>query len=127
VIGVVVVVLLLVGGVFAFLALTAPTPPVQVAEIDLWAPDNVCGLNSNPSYFDGFNSSTGANQTFEFYMPDYNSTACTIHGVTTNTSGFALTGVQVPLTIPGGENSTLNITITSPPSTFSGDLRLVLS
>ena len=119
------VALLLVGGVTALLFVFAPGPPVQVNNINLWAPDNVCGLNSNPSYFTGFNGSTGQVQTFDLGMPNYNSSACTLAGVSTNTSGFLLSSIQAPLTIPANGTGSMNITIQSPSSSYMGDLNLV--
>jgi hypothetical protein len=125
---VVVVVVVLVIGVIGFLLLTPTGPPIQVGAINIWAPDNVCGLNANPIYFYGFNGSTGQVQEIDFGMPNYNTTACTIKSVTTNTTGFTLSDVQVPLTIPGNATSySMNITITSPSSSYNGDLNLVFT
>lgn len=130
---VVVVVVILVVGVVAYLFLPGPAPAVQVGYIFVYAPDDVCGLNQSPPIaFYGFNSSTGANQTLDFPMPNYNATACMVRGVSTNTTGFMITYAQVPLTIggsphgPGSTNASLNITIISPSSSFSGNLSLVL-
>jgi hypothetical protein len=123
---VVFVIAVLVAAVFIYIVLTQ-VPPIQVSEIDIWAPDNACGLSVNPIVFDGFNGSTGASQALDFGMPNFNSTACVIHSVTTNTSGFVLSGIQVPLTIPAGSSGTsMNITIQSPGSDYSGGLNLVL-
>lgn len=124
---VIVVVAIVVVAAFVILA---PAPyPIQVQDINIWAPDNVCGLNSNPSYFTGWNGSTSQVQTFDFGMPNYNSTSCTIVSVVTNTSGFKLSDIQVPLTIPGGDTAgaSMNITIKSPSSDFNGYLNLVFS
>ena len=102
-------------------------PPVQVGAINIWAPDNVCGLNANPIYYSGFNGSTGAAQAVDFEIPNFNGSLCTVAGVTTNTSGFALSQIEIPLPIPAEGNASMNITITSPSSSFSGDLNLVFS
>jgi hypothetical protein len=120
------VVVVLIVAVIAVAYVLYPAPPVQVQAINIWAPDNVCGLNANGIYFGGFNSSASANQTYEFGMPNFNYTTCTVVGVTTNTSGFSLFDVQVPLTIAANGTSDMNITIQAP-SSFSGDLNLVLS
>jgi hypothetical protein len=130
---VVVVVIVLVAGGLAFFLLPSSTPPVQIAYIVIYAPDNVCGLNLNPpvAYY-GYNSSTSANLTLDFPMPNYNATACIVHGVSTNTSGFSVPYAQVPLTIggspsgPGSTTGSMNITIVSPSSSFSGNLDLIL-
>lgn len=125
---VIVVVVLVVISVVAYYLLVSSAPAVQVGYINIWAPDNVCGLNSNPIAFYGFNSSTGASQTFDFDMANFNATPCTIHSVVTNTSGFTLSAIQVPLTIPGSDqNASMNMTITSPGSSFNGNLNLVLT
>jgi len=124
---VVVVVVILVVSVVAFLA-TPAASGVQVQYINIWAPDNVCGLNSNPISFYGFNWSTGQSGAVEFSMANFNATACTVVGVTTNTSGFGLSDVQVPLQIPASDQSfPMNMTITAPSSSFSGNLNLVFS
>lgn len=125
-IAVILVVIILIVGVVAVTYPASPSPPIQVAFINIYAPDNVCGLNANPIAFYGFNSSTSANQTLDFGMPNYNSTLCTVVGVTTNTSGFALSAIQVPLSIPGNGTGSMNITITPPSSPYSGDMNLVL-
>ncbi|MGP8078057.1 MAG: zinc ribbon domain-containing protein [Thermoplasmata archaeon] len=123
---VILVVLLLVVGVIGFAFLIDRPPPVQVLNINIWSPDNVCGLNSTLIYFGGYNSSKGANETVEFKMPNYNSSACDVRRVSTTTPGFVLYDVQVPRTIPPGVWAPLNITIKSPSSPFSGNLNLFL-
>ncbi|MGD0589078.1 MAG: hypothetical protein ABSA63_09870 [Thermoplasmata archaeon] len=101
-------------------------PPVQVAYVYVWAPDNVCGLNANAIEFPGYNGSTGASQTLDFLMPNYNTSTCTVVSATTNSSGFSLSEIQVPLSISAGGTASMNITITSPSSDFSGNMNLVL-
>jgi len=123
---VIVVVLLFVVGVLATDLYAPPTSPVQVAAINIYSPDNVCGLNVNPIYYDGFNGSTGAVQTLDFPMPNYNGSACTIRAVTTNTTGFTLSAIQVPLVIATDGSASMNITVTSPSSSFSGYLNLIM-
>jgi hypothetical protein len=124
---VVVIVVLIIVAIVAYELLAPPVPPVQVGDINIWAPDNVCGLNANPIYYQGYNSSTHANVTVDLGVPNYNSTSCTVVGVITNSTGFALSGVQVPLTIPGGGTGSMNLTILSPGASFSGNLNLVFS
>lgn len=125
IIAVIVVAILLVVGAAAFLLVPA-APAIQVAEINIWAPDNVCGLNTNGIGFDGYNSSTSSVESFELPMPNFNTTTCTVHGVTTNTTGFTLSAIEVPLTIPGNETVSMELTITAPSSSFNGYLNLVL-
>lgn len=125
---VVVFIVLILVGALAYVFILAPKPPpIQVGAINIWAPDNACALNANPIYFAGWNGSTGQVQTIDFGMPNYNTTACTLRSVTTNTTGFLLSAIQVPLTIPGNGTGSMNITITSPSSSFDGDLNLVMA
>jgi hypothetical protein len=123
-----VVVIVAIGLVTAGVALqllVPPPPPIEVGAIDVWAPDNVCGLSSNPVYYGGYNSSTGQAIAFELEVLNYNATACTVNNVTTNTTGFSLSDVQPHVTIPADGNSTMNLTVTSPTSPFSGNLNLL--
>ena len=124
---VVVIVVILIVAIVAYVLLFAPGPAVQVGDLIIWAPDNVCGLNANPIYFDGYNSSTSSTVPLDLGVPNYNATACTLLGVITNTTGFVLSGVQVPLTIPGDATGSMNLTVTSPGSPFSGNLNLVFA
>jgi hypothetical protein len=124
---VIVVVLVVIIAVVAAAYLLFPAPPIQVQAINVWAPDNVCGLNSNPIYYYGYNGSTGATQTIDFEVPNFNVTSCTVVGVVTNSSGFAISAVQVPLSVPGDGTADMNMTITSPSSPFTGDMNLVFS
>ena len=124
---VILVVLFLVVGVIAFAGILTPALPVQVSAIFVYAPHNTCGLNLTPIYFPGFNSSKGANETLDFSMPNYNTSACVVHAAATNTSGFALYNVQAPVTIPGSSSASMNITIHAPSSSYSGVMSLVLT
>ena len=126
VIVVIVVVLLVAVIAIPYLEPSSPSYPVQVGAINIWAPDNVCGLNANPIYFDGFNNTTGSANTIDFGMPNFNSTLCTIGNVTTNTTGFSLSAIQVPLAIAGNGTGSMNITITAPSTDYTGDMNLVL-
>jgi hypothetical protein len=109
----------------AFLLLVPAAPSVQVGAIDIWAPDDVCGLGTNSIYYQGYNTTTGESISLELYVPNYNASSCTVSHVTTNTSGFTLSGVQTGVVVPAHGNSTLNLTIGSPGSSFSGTLNLV--
>jgi hypothetical protein len=98
---------------------------VKVTEIDVWAPGDVCGLGSHPAYYAGFNDVVGSSDAFHLQILNFNATACTLRGVTTNTSGFGLANVAVPLTVAGSGNGTLNLTVILPNSAFHGILNLV--
>jgi zinc-ribbon domain len=128
VIAVVLVVVILIVAVIAVAYFLFPAPPVQVSAINIWAPDNVCGLNSNPIYYSGLNfTSTGSSQVVDLGMPNFNSSSCTIVGATTNTSGFTISDAQIPLTIGANGTASMNVTVTAPTSDYSGNLNLVLS
>jgi hypothetical protein len=129
------VVLILVAGVavFAFAFLPGPSSDqVDIQEINIWAPDNVCGLNSNPVGFAGYNDTPGDVDQLELSMPNFNATSCTIAGLVTNTSGFSVSGLSLPLTIPGSSNpgnpvsENLNLTLNLPNTTFNGNVNLVV-
>ena len=124
---VIVIILLVVTLVGVHELLITPPPPIQVDNVYMWAPDGACGLDSTPNQNGGFNSSTSAVVTLVLVVPNFNSTACTIKGISTNTTGFALGAVRVPVTISGHGNATVNLTVTSPSSSFTGNLNLVFS
>ncbi|HTZ61416.1 MAG TPA: zinc ribbon domain-containing protein [Thermoplasmata archaeon] len=127
VIAVILVVVLLIVAVIAVAYFLFPAPAIQVQAINIWAPDNVCGLNANPIYFFGYNGSTGSVVSLVLGMPNFNTTTCTIESAVTNSSGFTLSGVGTPLTIPGSGTGPMNVTITSPSSPFTGTINLVLA
>jgi hypothetical protein len=117
----IVVVIIVVLAVFVY---TSPPPKVHVSEINVWAPDNVCGLGATPVSYNGFDDSPGGIDAFALELPNFNSTPCVLHGVTTNTSGFSLSNVQIPVTVSGAHNGTLNLTVAVPGSPYNGPLNL---
>ncbi len=125
---VIIVVAILVISVIAVVAIVTAPPQVSVDIINIWAPDNVCGLNTNPIGYDGFNTSPSQSYGIALGVPNYNNTSCDLLGVVANTSGFTVTQASVPLSIPGldtSEGGNLSLTIKLPGSAFSGDLNLV--
>jgi hypothetical protein len=129
-IAVIAVALIVVIAVAAILLFPAGSA-IQVGQINVWSGDNVCGLNGAYTY--GFNASTGASVPLAFNITggpnagNNGTLACTIETVTTNSSGFGLTDVNVPLVIPANTNETLNLTVICPGTDFSGNLNLVMS
>jgi hypothetical protein len=125
VIAIVVVVLIAIIGGIAFYELTAPN--VDVNEFLVWAPDNVCGLNepNNLIAYQGFNDSPGVTDYFQFDVPNYNTTTCTLVSAFTNTSGFTVSDATVPLAIPANGTGTLSLNLTLPGSSWSGNVNLV--
>ena len=102
-----------------------PSPQVVVREMDVWAPGDVCGLSGHPVSYAGFTDTPGVSDAFRLEVVDFNASVCTLSQVSTNTSGFSLTGVGVPLTIAPGQNEYLNLTIVLPPNAFDGPLNLI--
>ena len=120
----VVVVIVVVAGVIAFAYRPAP-PQVQVTAIDVWAPTNVCGLGDQPIGYDGFTDAPGGADAFQLELPNFNTTDCTVRSVGTNSTGFGLSFVEVPVTVPGSERGTLNLTVNLPSDSFKGVLNLI--
>ena len=112
-------------GYFAYVT----TPPnVDVQGINVYAPDDVCGLSSNPVGYYGFNASAGSAEPLELQLENFNlSGSCTVRSVLTNTTGFSVTGIQVPDTVPAISNGTLNLTLNLPGSAYDGLVNLVFA
>lgn len=122
-----VAVIAVVVAVLLILAFVLPAPKVEVTTIFVWAPDNACGLNANPISYDGFTDSPGAIDAFALQIHNFNSSACMLLGVTTNTTGFGLSDVQVPVTVQPLGNGTLDLTMSLPTGSFNGLISLVYS
>ena len=120
-----VVVVIVVALIIAVITYPAANPKVHVSEIDVWTPDNVCGYGANPVAYAGFDDVGGSSDAFALQLHNFNTTACTVQGVTTNTSGFGLSNVGTPVTVPGLQNGTLDLTIILPSGSFSGVLNLI--
>ncbi|HYK93698.1 MAG TPA: hypothetical protein VEY07_06615 [Thermoplasmata archaeon] len=120
----VVVLVVVVAGILAFHFLP-PSPQVNVSEIDVYAPSDVCGLNTHPVSYSGFTDMPGVSESFQLQVVNFNITACTVHGASTNTTGFSLSGIEVPLTIQAGQNQYLNLTINLPSNAYSGPLNVI--
>ena len=103
-----------------------PRPPqVVVTEIDVYAPTNTCGLNSNPASYAGFTDSPGARDAFSLQIRNFNATGCVVNHAATNSSGFTVTNVGTPVFVAGLGNGTLNLTILLPGVAYSGVLNLI--
>lgn len=129
---VVVVVLVIAGGIGAYLYY-AQTQNVDVNGFYVYSPDNVCGLALVPTAWTGFNDTPGNTDEILFSpstgggVPNYNLTSCTLRGVTTNTSGFGISGPSVPLTIASEGSGTLYFNISLPGSSWSGNVNLIFT
>jgi len=124
------VALVVVVAAIGYLAYSPPPPNVDVQGINVYAPDNVCGLNSNLIGYYGFNASVGSQEALELQLENFNvSGPCTVRSVTVaaNTSVFSLSNIQVPDTVPAISNGTLNLTLTLPGSAYNGLVNLVFA
>ncbi len=105
--------------------------PVDVAQINFVSPDNSCGLDGATD--NGFNATTGDALNFAYPIVGNASFTgsgtlpCAIHSVTTPTSGFTITGADVPLVVGANATQTLSYVVTCPPSSFVGDLTVVIT
>ncbi len=123
---VILVIVVVVIVIFAAIIYEAETAPVvNITSINVYAPDNVCGLNTNPIYYEGYTDSPGASDPLALQIENFNNTACTLRGVTTNTTGFTLSDVGVPITVPAVGNNTLNLTLNLPSSGYNGVVNLI--
>jgi len=125
-----IVVVVVVIVIFAALVVYSYYTTVDVTALNVYAPDNVCDLNGQEIFYTGFNGSTGSSVALSLPVFNNNTTSCTVHGVTTNTSGFGVEDVQLPPPIPGNttgtaHNATLNLTLTLPGSRYTGVVNLV--
>jgi hypothetical protein len=119
---IIVVVVIVLAGIIYY-ASTAPV--VNITQLNVYAPDNVCGLNTNPIYYEGYSDDPGASDALGLQVENFNNTSCTLHEVTTNTTGFTLSDVGVPLVVAAVGNNTLNLTLTLPSGAFSGAVNLI--
>jgi hypothetical protein len=122
---VVIVVISLVG-----LAVYEADQTVNVTIINFVSPDNTCGWNG--LYDNGFNEPPGSSLQFEY--ENYGNTTtgnatgpCTVHSVTTNTSGFSISDANVPLYTPANNTTTLDFTVNLPNSPYNGPLWIVIT
>lgn len=124
---VIVVVILLVG----VLALVTSPPAIDVTGINFVSPDNVCGLAGETSY--GFNGTAGQNTELSFQifngLPNNATVGCTMSTLTASTPGFSVSGANLPLTVPPGENSSqiLSFQVNFPSNGYTGVLTLVVT
>jgi zinc-ribbon domain len=125
VIAVVVVLIVAIIGAVAFYELTAPN--VNIEAFIIYAPDNVCGLNepnNMQSYF-GFNDTPGDTDFIQFPVPNFNTTSCSVVSVATNTSGFSIVNFTGTGPIAAQETGTLNLNLTLPNSSWTGNVNLI--
>lgn len=134
---VVFVVAILVVGVVSYLLVPSPAN-VTVTGINFQSPDNACGLNgaTDPNWY---NTTTGSSFELSYYISGVNVTynisghpvngtaACEISSVSTTTSGFSISGANVPLAIAANSTESLSFTVNPPGSAFTGVMTIVIT
>lgn len=119
----VVVVIVVVFVVVYFLSLTAG---VHVTFIAVASDDDACGLSGE--LLPGLTGPEGGTAVESWSVTNYNTTAsCTIESASTSMPGFAVTGSNLPLTIPASSSGTLSIHLSLPATAYSGPLVIDLS
>ena len=88
--------------------LLAPGPAsVHVQSIDVWTTDDVCGLETTPIGYHGYNTTAKSSVSVELQVPNFNVSKCVVHAVSTNSSGFSLSDLDpvsyTHLTLPTTE------------------------
>ena len=126
---VVIVVVIILVGVLALLYVGS-SQSVNVTIINYVSPDNTCGWNGLTDV--GFNEPLGSSLAFSYYNYGNNTTgggtsACVIHTITTNTSGFSISDANVPLITPVNVTNFLNFTLNLPNSNYNGALWIILT
>ncbi len=125
-VGVVVAVVVAVVVVFVVVYFLALTAGVHVTFIAVSSDDNACGLSGE--LLPGLTGPEGGTATESWGVTNYNTTAsCTIQSASTSVPGFAVTGSNLPLTIPAATTVTLTIHLSLPSTAYSGPLILDLS
>jgi len=121
VIGIIVIIIIVV--VAAALLLYAAAPKVTVTAINFTSSDNACGMNSQTDI--GFSTTGGSSYQESYIITNGNILlSCTIGSVSATTSGFSISGANVPLTIAAGGSETLSFTINVPSGSYNGVLTI---
>jgi hypothetical protein len=123
---VVVIVVIILMAVAAALLLTRPKLGVDVNGVK-WSGSNPCaGLSGQTT--PGFVGPDGGTLSYSLGVSNPSPIlGCTINSISATTSGFSVSGGNLPLTISAGGSATLAFTIDLPGSDFSGVLDLVVS
>jgi hypothetical protein len=117
--------IVVIAGFVGYLLYENESLSVRIHAILIDAPDDVCGLADEPLAYHGYNA-TGASPTVvAVQVPNLNVSTCTVVGLATNTSGFSVSGANVPFSISGRGVTSLSLSIAPPSRSYSGDLTLV--
>lgn len=95
---------------------------VTVSAINFTSSDNACGMNSQTG--PGFTSVGGGSVQESYIVTGGLILSCTISSVTATTSGFSISGANVPLTVAADGSQTLSFTIHMPSGSYSGVLTI---
>lgn len=118
VIGVLVVVgIVVVAAAFIFAVGTSST----VSGVNYTSSDNACSTNGATGI--GFTATGGGTHLETLFLTGGFFLSCTVHSVTATTSGFSISGANVPLTVPAGGSADLSFTI-HVPSNYNGVLTI---
>ncbi len=115
------VVIILVVAAVGYFALVA-SPAIDVSQIEFQSSVTACGLENYS--WDGFTANESQTLWLALSVPGNMTGTCTISTVGSATTGFTLTGANVPLTIPANTNDTLQFNVTCPGSSYNGVLTL---
>jgi len=121
VIGIIVLIVIVI--VAAAILLYAAAPKVDVTAINFTSSDNACGTNSQTEL--GFSTTGGSTEQASYIITNSNFLfSCTITSVSAVTSGFSISGANVPITIAAGGSQTLSFTIHVPSGSYTGVLTI---
>lgn len=100
----------------------ASLPVVDVTAINFTSSDEACGIGGHT--FPGFKAAASAAEEDTLTIPNLDFYSCTINAVGTFTTGFSISGANVPLSIPFEGSQSLSFTIQVPSSPYNGVLTI---
>jgi hypothetical protein len=101
----------------------ANTVVVDVTAINIVSSDNACGTNGHT--FTGYTTSGGGSEQDTLTVTNSDIfLSCTISSVSATTSGFSISGANVPVTIPASGSEAVSFSIGSPNAAYTGVLTL---
>lgn len=94
---------------------------INVSAIHYTSTDGACGTGATGP---GFKAVGGATVTETVTVSGGLFAACTVDSVVATTSGFSISGANVPLTVLAGKSAALTFTVHTPKSVYSGVLTI---
>ena len=123
VVAVVVVIVIVIIAFLALAFLVVSSTSINVTAINVTSSDNACGTNGQTSL--GFTTSSGGAEQYTVSITNSNLVfSCTIASVSATTSGFSLSGANLPLTIPAQGTESVSFTIHCPSGSYNGILTI---